>query len=372
MKSIFAAPGLAALFMSFLLVACGGGGSGGSGGASGTPVAATPAPAPQPQLAYPIPGGLWSAPSGALPASGNYVYLQSESGDFVGAGRTYTYSKANALIKVWNNSALTLNASLQGNENWTGSFMLPSAAGTLQAGYFKDLVRIISATPAGGGLDWNGAGRGCNTLTGWVVIDNVALTGGVVTALDLRFEQHCEGGSPALHGQIHWTKADADSSQVAGPAAIPADLWRPVASTLPATGNYLYMENPASAAGPLAFVTYTPANAVFTLSESGAHLGLTAVTGNSHWALDFQGMQGLTQLAVGYYAGLQRYPFHNPVLGGLSISGNGGGCNTLTGWFAVDKASYSGTALSAVDLRFEQFCDGSTVPLRGQLHWTAN
>jgi hypothetical protein len=370
MKSTFATPRLAALLMLFLLVACGGGGSGGSSGASDTPVAATPPP--QAQLAYPIPGGLWSAPSGALPASGNYIYLQSDSGDSVGGGRTYTYSGANALIKVWNNSALTLNASVQGNQNWNGSFMLPSAAGTLQAGYFKDLVRTTSATPAVGGLDWNGEGRGCNTITGWVVIDKVALTGGVVTALDLRFEQHCEGGSSALHGQIHWTKADADSSQIAGPAAIPASLWRPNASALPATGNYLYMENPASDTSPLVSATFTPANATFTLSNSGAHLGLTAVNGNTYWSLDFQGMQGLTQLAVGYYAGLQRYPFHNPVLGGLSISGNGGGCNTLTGWFAVDKVIYNGTALSAVDLRFEQFCDGSTVSLRGQLHWTAN
>jgi len=26
-----------------------------------------------------------------------------------------------------------------------------------------------------------------------------------LTALDLRFEQHCEGGTPALHGAIHWS-----------------------------------------------------------------------------------------------------------------------------------------------------------------------
>lgn len=25
-----------------------------------------------------------------------------------------------------------------------------------------------------------------------------------LTALDLRFEQRCEGGIPALHGAIHW------------------------------------------------------------------------------------------------------------------------------------------------------------------------
>jgi hypothetical protein len=100
----------------------------------------------------------------------------------------------------------------------------------------------------------------------------------VVRRLDLRFEQYCDGASPALRGQMHWTKADADSNNVAAPAAIPADLWRPDASRLPATGNYLYMESPASAAGPLVSITYTPTNAIFILSGSGVHLGLTAVT----------------------------------------------------------------------------------------------
>ena len=43
----------------------------------------------------------------------------------------------------------------------------------------------------------------------------------------------------------------------------------------------------------------------------------------------------------------------------------------LNGWFAVDKVSYSGSALAEIDLRFEQYCDSNTVPLRGKLHWTS-
>jgi hypothetical protein len=50
-----------------------------------------------------------------------------------------------------------------------------------------------------------GQGRGCNTLTGWFAIDSYTLTAGALTGIDLRFEQHCEGGTPALHGQLHWT-----------------------------------------------------------------------------------------------------------------------------------------------------------------------
>lgn len=95
---------------------------------------------------------------------------------------------------------------MQGNEQWNGSFLLPSGAGNLQAGYFSGLTRAPFADKAVGGIDWGGEGRGCNTITGWVVIDKITLEAGAVTAIDLRFEQHCGGGAAALHGIIHWTK----------------------------------------------------------------------------------------------------------------------------------------------------------------------
>ena len=59
---------------------------------------------------------------------------------------------------------------------------------------------------ARGGLSWYGDGRGCNTLTGWFIVENVTYSGATITAIDLRFEQHCESASPALHGQVHWTQ----------------------------------------------------------------------------------------------------------------------------------------------------------------------
>ena len=91
--------------------------------------------------------------------------------------------------------------------------------------------------------------------------------------------------------------------------------------------------------------------------------------GGGGWTGDFQAMSSLTQLKAGYYAGLERWPFHNPAKGGLSWSGNGRGCNTLAGWFVVDQVTYSGTAITALDLRFEQRCEGSMPALHGAIHW---
>jgi hypothetical protein len=326
------------------------------------------APAPLP---YPIAPSLWSPPAGATPASGNYVYLQSDGGDYIGGGRTYLYTSADTLIAI-TNSGLSIDAVLTGNQNWRGGFKLPSAAGTLQAGYFKDLTRTPFSDPAVGGIDWGGEGRGCNTIVGWVIIDNIVLVGGAVESLDLRFEQHCEGGSAALHGQIHWNKADVTAGQPSAPVPIPSNLWRAGAGAVPASGNYMYLESTqGDYIGAGRTYSYNQSNATIKLRPSGGYLGLS-IAGDQNWSGDFQGMRGLSTLAVGYYGGLSRYPFHNPVLGGLNWSGEGRGCNTLSGWFVVDKTTYNGTTLTALDLRFEQHCEGGTSALRGQLHWTAD
>ena len=82
-------------------------------------------------------------------------------------------------------------------------------------------------------------------------------------------------------------------------------------------------------------------------------------SGNLYVSGDFQGMISLELLQAGYYANLERYPFKNPARGGLDWNGMGRGCNTLTGWFAVDAVTYTGVTLTSIDLRFEQQESGS-------------
>ncbi|MCS0581998.1 hypothetical protein NX784_10375 [Massilia pinisoli] len=338
--------------MSAILVACGGGGGGGN--TASTPVVS----------AYSIPAGVWAAPAAAVPASGNYLYLQSDVGDTAGGGRTYLYTNADSVMTL-SNGALTLHVDTKGINNWTGDVLLPKAAGMLQAGYFNGLTRTSGADPAVGGVEWTTLGGVCNTIGGWVVIDKITLTAGVMTALDMRFEQRCNGSGPALHGQMHWTQADA-SNVPTGPSTIPATSWKAPASVVPSTGNYVYMENRWGK------YLYVPSNAVLTTQQSGAHLTVD-VAGDQLWTGNFAGMLGLSQLAVGYYPGLHRYPFHDPLFGGLDWSGpSGDNCNRSDDWFIVDKVAYSGTTLTSIDLRFEQLCEGSTVPTRGQLHWDAS
>ncbi|HEX8904376.1 MAG TPA: hypothetical protein VF771_06010, partial [Longimicrobiaceae bacterium] len=312
---------------------------------------------------YPVPTGLWQPPAASLPTSGNYVYLKSDPGDYIGAGQTYLYTPRDFFITV-GASGGRATVSVDG---WAGNFQAMSTLAQLEPGYYGNLTRWPFHNPAKGGLDWSGQGRGCNTLTGWFAVDNVTWVGGTLTAIDIRFEQHCEGATAALHGAIHW-RAD-DTTQPAPPVyPVPAGLWQPPAGSLPAAGNYVYLQSDAGDyIGQGQTYLYAPPSAIVGLTASGGHVGVSV----GDWFGDFQAMATLTQMQPGYYGDLKRYPFHNPAKGGLDWFGQGRGCNTLTGWFAVDSITWNGSTLTALDLRFEQHCEGFTPALRGAIHWRA-
>ena len=316
------------------------------------------------------PAGLWEPAAGALPDSGNYIYLESQTGDPIGQGISYLYTPADAVITV-SDAGGRLAVSIDGNENWNGDFQAMNVISFLEAGYYGDLRRYPFHNPVKGGLSWSGEGRGCNRLTGWFVVDSVTYDGNTLTAIDLRFEQHCEAGGPALHGAIHWDASDSTSPP--GPEVPPpAGLWEPAAGITPDTGNYVYLESePGDYIGFGETYLYTPADTLITVNATGGRLGVQ-INGDEDWRGNFQAMDSLMRLEVGYYGDLQRYPFHNPVNGGLEWGGEGRGCGSVTGWFVVDSVTYDGDTLTAIDLRFEQHCEGGGPALYGAIHWDAD
>lgn len=292
------------------------------------------------------------------------ITLVSDPGDYIGQGGSYVYTNANALI----NPTATgnhLNITVDGNENWRGDFKLPSNYSELTPGAYTNLTRYPFNDPAVGGLSWSGEGRGCNTLTGWIIIDKATYVSGALTELELQFEQHCSGGTAALHGDIKWY-AD-DTTMPPGPVIpIPDTLWNPDPALLPATGNFVYIESDVGDyIGQGATYSYNEPNDAITVSAA-SNLFTVRVGG---WTGNFKGMNFLDSLETGYYGDLQRYPFHNPVKGGLSWYGNGRGCNRLSGWFAVDNVKYSGAELAEIQIRFEQHCEGGDPALNGIIKW---
>jgi hypothetical protein len=85
------------------------------------------------------------------------------------------------------------------------------------------------------------------------------------------------------------------------------------------------------------------------------------------WYLDMAAPSGQS-LAPGTYTGATRYPF-NGAGPGLSLSGNGRGCNTLTGSFTVLDAVYGINGyVQTFDATFEQHCEGGDPAARGEVY----
>jgi hypothetical protein len=86
---------------------------------------------------------------------------------------------------------------------------------------------------------------------------------------------------------------------------------------------------------------------------------------NHWWYLQFVAPD-LQTLTVGPHQGAVRYPFQGAGQPGLSVSGDGRGCNTLTGHFDVHELVFGGAA-EVVSFRatFEQHCEGFAPALRG-------
>jgi hypothetical protein len=74
-------------------------------------------------------------------------------------------------------------------------------------------------------------------------------------------------------------------------------------------------------------------------------------------------------LAVGQYEGAMRTPFEEPGRPGLSIYGNGAGCNTLSGWFEIHELELEANAVSRITATWEQHCEEGPLALRGCIHW---
>jgi hypothetical protein len=90
------------------------------------------------------------------------------------------------------------------------------------------------------------------------------------------------------------------------------------------------------------------------------------------WYADFSAPSN-APLAVGTYEQATRYPFNLDNEPGLSFSGDGRGCNTLTGRFEVREITYgTGGAISSFAVDFEQHCSGVGPALYGSIRFNSD
>ena len=119
---------------------------------------------------------------------------------------------------------------------------------------------------------------------------------------------------------------------------------------------------------------YASSDGTFTARrnfDNGVSISFNTPMFTHWWHLDFSAPQD--QLLIpGVYSGAVRYPFQPPDIAGLSVSGDGRGCNTLTGNFEVLEVTYgTGDEVVAFRATFEQHCEGAAPALRGEIRFNA-
>src|SRR3954465_10089720 len=144
--------------------------------------------------------------------------LDSEAGDFIGGGESFTFTSGNATIgATGDDTALTMTVS-DGTHNFSADLLAPTGS-TLTDGTTYTTTRLGDATNAG--LDVSGDGNGCNTSTGTMTVHEISLDGGgALATLAVTYEQHCEGATPALFGELRFDSAGDYEAASASPTSI--------------------------------------------------------------------------------------------------------------------------------------------------------
>lgn len=143
------------------------------------------------------------------------------------------------------------------------------------------------------------------------------------------------------------------------------------ASSVASAGSQLTLNSePGDYIGQGQNSVYTDAGSAFKYSTN-YHNGITvAITSSNTWWTLSLAAPGNAQIQPGIYEQAARFPFQAADKPGLDFSGNGRGCNSLTGKFKVSKVTYEADGtLSSLSATFEQHCEGNVAALHGAINY---
>ena len=94
---------------------------------------------------------------------------------------------------------------------------------------------------------------------------------------------------------------------------------------------------------------------------------------NQDWTLQFSSRLTGRNIVPGFYDNATRYPFESGTNPGLTISGNGRGCNQSIGSFTIHEAEFDYTSspprVNKFVATFEQHCEGMTPAFYGTIYY---
>ena len=216
---------------------------------------------------------------------------------------------------------------------------------------------------AGSFLTFGGSTSGSGNRTIDIVVD-------ANTTTVARTTQITAGGRTATLSQVAASASPTPTPPpTPPPGASPTPLPTPGSTTVSrfdftsAAGDFLGNGQTGSFSAPGTQFLIQDLSSVTTVN-------VTVGAGSNRWDALFSAPTGQT-LVPGVYENAMRSPFNGPSPG-LSITSPRGGCNQVTGRFAVHVLERSSSgAVRKFHATFVHYCDGSTAPLTGEVVYIA-
>lgn len=323
---------------------------------------------PAPNPITPIPDSLWQ-PSGIVPPSGNYVYLESNDDAFYGIEQTKMLNNLNAEI-LFSNSFRNLSLTVMGKHALIAQLRVMDSLLYPAVGLYQSVAPYQSSDQSRAGFSVSRATPSCAINEHiWFAIDNIALNEkGQIESIEFRFEQLCPATERYIRGKIYWDRSNS-TQPVAPIYPVPSELWNKTLSEEVENKNYAYLEyRPSNSVGTLQTHLLLADEAKFNLirKEKGIALEIESL-GSSPSALTVNLNQSsehrFKEIDKGYYQNTMEYLTTNSNGIGISFYGLLDGifpddCDPYSAWFAIDDVKFEEGQPTTVDLRFEINCKG--------------
>lgn len=322
------------------------------------------------------------------------LILDSESGDYIGGGVLSSYTDADGAFTATTGFDNGARVHFDGPTWWyvdaSAPLDVPLVAGTL----YEGATRNSFADPNDPGLEVHGDGRGCNTLTGKFKVHEIVYGAGTdIDQLAIDFVQHCGNSPERLIGAVRVNASagippivddDLDGMPDIADNCLGLVNTQQTDSDLDEMGDpcdpvldatyILFDSEEGDYIGGGDRIHFNASNTKFSVSrnfDNGVSFNLDSAE-LSWWYLDFAGPNDVA-LSPGVYSGATRFAFSDPNEPGMDVSGNGRGCNTLTGSFEVFQAEYDGMGnVTVFSADFAQHCEGGEPALNGKIRWRAD
>src|SRR5215216_3166320 len=142
-------------------------------------------------------------PAPALASSSDYAIMFSDPGDWIGGGSQRVFRTGDSSITMGGSPGyVSVNVSGGTFGDYYSMDFAAAPGQALAVGYYTHAQRAPFREAGRPGIDISGSGRGCNEISGLFQVKDIAFTGSTLTRLWILYEQHCEGGTAALFGEV--------------------------------------------------------------------------------------------------------------------------------------------------------------------------